>query len=203
MYRLSLCLALVLLCACQDDAVRKIILQSNPGLRTDFKRLARWTTPISVNTSGIARADEAVAQMEKAMGGAITFSKVQETPENGIVFIDGGGMNGDGSPGCGHVSGGSPGQLSVNFRTDDGEIKGTYYVHLGSTGCSDATRGQRRSAVAEHELAHALGLMTHFENFTGNEGISPDSVRSVLYNLYRNPIGAKAEELKIFPLPTP
>ena len=199
--RLSLVL---LLCSCSDSQVRKAIVQANPGLRTDFKRLARWSTPIAVNTSGIARADEAVDQVQRVMGGAVTFRKVQETPEDGIVFVDGGAMNGDGSPGCGHVSGGAPGKVAVNFKHDEnGRMKGVYYVHLGSVTCSDASKGQRRSAVAEHELTHALGLLTHFENFTGNEGVSPEGVQRVLYNLYRNPIGAKSEEIQVFPLPTP
>ena len=85
---------------------------------------------------------------------------------------------------------------------EHGQLTGTYYVHLGSTLCPDATRGKRRSAVAEHELAHALGLATHFDEFTGNEGVSPERVRSVLYSLYRNPIGAPLDSIQSFGSPS-
>lgn len=187
------------LCACTERKIRKVLVQTNPGLRSDYGRVVRWSIPIPVSTSGIARADEAVDQIERATSGAIRFMKVQDEPSNGIVFVEGGAMNGDRSPGCGHVSGGEPGQIEVNFKHDEqGQLKGTYYVHLGSDRCADSTRGKRRSAVAEHELAHALGLATHFEDFTGNEGVSPDRVRSVLYSLYRNPIGITAEQLQVF-----
>ena len=196
-------LSTLIFSSCAERKIRKLLVQTNPGLRSSYGRVVRWPIPISVNTAGIARADEAVDQMERAMDGTIKFVKVQDTPANGIVFVEGGAMNGDGSPGCGHVSGGRPGQIAVNFQHDEhGQLTGTYYVHLGSTLCPDATRGKRRSAVAEHELAHALGLATHFDEFTGNEGVSPERVRSVLYSLYRNPIGAPLDSIQSFGSPS-
>ena len=199
MRRLLICLSLSLLLSCSAAGVRKAIVQSNSGMKSDFKRLTRWSVPVAVNTAGIARADEALQEVMKATGGAVTFERVESIPANGIVFVEGGAMNGDGSPGCGHVSGGAPGQVKVNFRWDDtGLLKGTYYIHLGSVRCPDATRGHRRSAVAEHELTHALGIASHFEHFTGNEGVEADNVRAVLFNLYRNPVGATEAELRIF-----
>jgi hypothetical protein len=201
--RFVLCaLSLAMLCSCSERKIRKVLIQSNPGLRSDHKRLVRWPLPVQVNTAGIERADEAVANIERLTGGVVRFQKVSRIPENGIVFVDGGAMNGDGSPGCGHVSGGAPGQVQANFHYDgQSRLIGVYYVHLGSTRCLDASRGKRRSAVAEHELAHALGLASHFEDFTGNEGVSAERVRAVIYSLYRNPIGTTLGDLKVFQAP--
>lgn len=195
-------LSLAMLCSCADRKIRKILVQSNPGLRSDHQRLVRWPLPVLVNTAGIARAEEALANVERLTGGAVRFQKVPHIPASGIVFVEGGAMNGDGSPGCGHVSGGAPGQVQVAFRYDEqSQLNGVYYVHLGSTRCPDSLRGKRRSAVAEHELAHALGLATHFEDFSGNEGVSAERVRAVIYSLYRNPIGTVRDDLKIFQAP--
>jgi hypothetical protein len=96
--------------------------------------------------------------------------------------VEGGGTGPDGSPSCG---------------TAIGAFDSVYYVHLGSTDCDDATVGNYPSVIAEHELAHALGLMSHFDGFTGNEGLNNPNMFAVIYNLYNNPIGATAYELDI------
>ena len=66
--------------------------------------LVRWETPINVNTNNIARADEAIDRYERLTGGLISFTRTTDVPTDGIVFIEGGSRNADGSPSCGNVT---------------------------------------------------------------------------------------------------
>ncbi|MBI5076098.1 MAG: hypothetical protein HZB62_13155 [Nitrospirae bacterium] len=164
----------------------------NPG------HIARWDTPIEVNTNNIARVEQALTRYEKLSGGLITFKRVTGTPTNGVVFVEGVAVASDGvSPGCGNVSN-VPGGAGVNYEFDAaGVMTGLYYVNLGSTACNDATRGNYESAIAEHEMGHVLGVWGHFDGFTGGEGLMNPNYFNVVYNIYNNPIGTTAGALNI------
>lgn len=161
---------------------------NNPFYKDNAGRISRWNVPIPVNTHGIARADEALARYNALTHGYVSFVYVDGTPKNGIEFVEGCGVNADGTPG--------PGSTHFNIGTNNGALRGTYKICLGSPGNDDATTGNFPSAIAEHELGHALGLHDHFDGFTGDEGLSPNLL-AVIYNIYTNPIGATFDELVI------
>lgn len=184
--------------------IREQLLISNLNHPTAGSRgrLSRWRVPIEVNTGDIPRVQLALDRVERWSGGAIRFTRVRGTPVNGIVFVEGGALEGDGTPGCVHVTDAPVGQDSFSFqlRLDaTGAIVGTYTVHLGSAECDDVRAGRYASAYAEHVLAHPLGLYDHFVGFTGVEGLIDTHALAVLINLYANPIGATAQELVIWP----
>ncbi len=194
---------------CEDDRnitswskeqIRNQIIESNlshPMLGATG-HLVRWNTPIKVNTNNIARVDKAIDRYERLTNGLIRFTRTTGTPTNGIIFIEGSSLNADGSPGCGNVT--NTQEPSVHVRYTFGNsyaLNGIYYIHLGSRACDDATEGNYTSAIAEHELGHVLGIMSHFSGFTGNEGLRNPNMFVVIYNIYNNPIGSKAEDLNI------
>lgn len=182
------------------DQIRNQIVESNLNSPMFGRsgRLTRWKLPILVNTNHILRAEEAVDRFQRLTNGLITFQKTESIPANGIIFLEGGGINADGSPGCGNVTNSPEPSRYVKFERDpSGTIRGQYYVHLGSTACDDELVGDYSSAAAEHELAHILGLEAHFDGFTGNEGLRHPNLFTVIYNIYSNPIGARANQLKI------
>lgn len=182
------------------ERIRNRIITSNlnhPALGATG-HLVRWNTPIKVNTNNIARADAAIDRYGRLTNGLIYFTKTTDTPTNGIVFIEGGSRNADGSPGCGNVTNTPEPSVYVSYTFDNSyALNGLYYVHLGSTACGDAQEGNYPSAIAEHELGHVLGIMSHFSGFTGNEGLRNSNMFAVIYNMYSNPIGSKAEDLNI------
>jgi hypothetical protein len=161
-----------------------------------LNRLVRWETPIEVNTGSIARVETALARYEALTGGAVTFRRVSGTPARGVIFVEGSAVAPDGSPGCGNVNNTAGPGTSARFTCDlSGAMTGTYYVHLGSPSCNDATKGNYDSAIAEHELGHVLGILAHFDGFTGDEGLMSPTMFNVMYNIYRNPIGTTADNL--------
>lgn len=182
------------------ERIRNRIITSNlnhPALGATG-HLVRWNTPIKVNTNNIARADTAIDRYESLTNGLIYFTKTTDTPTDGIVFIEGGSRNADGSPGCGNVTNTPGSSVYVSYTWDNSyALNGLYYIHLGSTACGDVQEGNYPSAIAEHELAHVLGIMGHFTGFTGNEGLRNSSMFAVIYNMYNNPIGSQAEDLNI------
>jgi hypothetical protein len=174
----------------------------------DSGAVVRWESPIEVSTNGIPRVEEALDRYEKLLGGIVFFDRVSHTPENGIVFVEGGARNGDNTPGCGNVNNSvdpSPTFQHITTQTPDNIIpskySGLYYIHLGSTECDDEKNsidhGPYASAIAEHELGHALGVHSHFDGFEGEEGLIQPEFFNVIYNLYANPIGASENEVSI------
>jgi hypothetical protein len=174
----------------------------------DSGAVVRWESPIEVSTNGIPRVEEALDRYEKLLGGIVFFDRVSHTPENGIVFVEGGARNGDNTPGCGNVNNSvdpSPTFQQITTQTPDNIIpskySGLYYIHLGSTECDDEKNsidhGPYASAIAEHELGHALGVHSHFDGFEGEEGLIQPEFFNVIYNLYANPIGASENEVSI------
>ncbi len=163
----------------------------NPG------HIARWNTPIEVNTNNIARVEQALTRYEKLSGGLITFKRVTGTPTNGVVYVEGTSPDHNGAPGCGNVAD-FPGGSGVGFKFDSsGAMYGLYYINLGSPGCNDAQIGDYESAIAEHEMGHALGIWGHFDGYTGGEGLMNANFFNVSYNIYNNPIGTTAGALNI------
>ncbi len=161
-------------------------------------RLVRWTIPIEVNTNRIVRADEAILRYETLTGKLIRFVKVTHVPTNGVVYVEGGAVKPDGLPGTGNVNNTPLPDPHVAYTVDtNGILKGLYYIHLGSTASDDSAKGNYPSAVAEHELGHVLGIMGHFDGFTGNEGFKNPNMFNVMVNLYNNPIGTVPENLTI------
>jgi hypothetical protein len=188
-----------------NDVVRDTLITANLNHATAGSRgrLTRWRGTIAVNTNGIARAETALARYEAWSGGLIRFTRVPSNPANGIIFVEGGALGGDGRQGCAHVTDAPPDQSSNLFmlRWDaSSAIVGAYTIHLGNAACDDITEGRYPSAYAEHVLAHALGILDHFPGYEGPEGMVDAHAFAVVYNLYANPVGATAQELAIFPL---
>ncbi len=160
-------------------------------------RLVRWdvSQPIQVYTGGVERFEEAVSNIQKMTSGLITFQTVDSPPQDGISILQGSAINFDG---CGSLN--SDENLFFGFF-DSNEIAGAFYAHIGSSNCDDTIWGNHPSAVAEHEVMHALGLWEHFmpgyDWPDAKNGIMNDYARAVLINIYQNPINVTAEELKI------
>lgn len=157
--------------------------------------------PIPVVTNGLARAEQALTNLERWSSGVVHFTRVANVPPSGIVFVEEGGLSAGGLESCGNVTDvppPDPGQ-TLAFRWDAARaIVGLYTVHLGSADCSDETKGHYRSAIAEHELAHALGLIDHFDGFRGDSGFDDPRLLAVIYNLYANPPGVSVSDLVIW-----
>ena len=176
---------------------RKFLCESNayyagnplPG------KTIRFQTPIDVNSNKVPQVLEAIRNYEAMTGGLITFRIVDSDPQVGIVFIEGDALDRDGEPGCGHVTSGRDPQSGFAFSvTGDGAVNSCLYIHLGSVECDPAREGFQCCSIAEHELAHALGLGTHFPGFTGIEGISLELLVT-LTALYRVPPGTEVSEM--------
>jgi hypothetical protein len=155
----------------------------------------RFQTPINVNPNKVPRVLEAIRNYEAMTGGLITFRIVDFDPQVGIVFVEGDALDRDGEPGCGHVTSGRDPQSGFAFSvTNDGVVNSCLYIHLGSVKCDPVREGFQCCSIAEHELAHALGLGTHFPGFTGIEGISLELLVT-LTALYRVPPGTEVSEM--------
>jgi len=158
-------------------------------------KIVRYQTPVAINPHGVPQVWEAMRNFEALTSGAVTFRVVDTDPVIGIVVVTGDALNREGQPGCGHVSAQrvTPAtlQLSVNR---DGVIQSRLYVHLGSSHCDHVREGFQPQALSEHELAHALGLLTHFTGFTGIEGITLEMLVT-LTAVYRLPPGTDVSAL--------
>ena len=162
-------------------------------------RLTRWQVPILVNTNGIARAEIAISHYEQWTGGVVRFTRVTGTPANGLIFHEGGAGGHESDQSCGSVFDAQAAGSPATFRWDQTRaIGGAYAIHLGTESCNDSTAGAYPSAVAEHMLAHALGILEHFDGFQNRGGLDDPRLLAVVYNLYANPPGAAANELTIW-----
>ncbi len=176
-------------------------------LNNDFDRgyypeeiVYRWETPIWVYTAGDPEFETAVQKFEALTGGLVTFQIVDTFEElqahgYGIAASIGTAVDWDGSPHPGNVSyvPGSPNSLFGYLTT--GELDGISYVNLGAEGVDDSTVGWFPSAVAEHELGHALlGGGSHIENFNGDEGISGELL-ALVDTYYSTPIGTPLSQI--------
>ena len=177
--------------------IRETLENSNFQVHPRGQRvIARWRVPIEVNTNGIARAEVALEHYERWTGGLVRFTRVSTVPINGLVFAEGNARGG-----CGNVHSGPPSEASsfLDPRFDEaGAFVGTYTIQLGSSTCDDATEGHYESAIAEHELGHALGLSSHFPGFVSNEGFSNPLMFAVIYTLYANPVGTSYTNLRVW-----
>lgn len=153
-------------------------------------KVVRRQTPVLINAHNIPRVLQAIKDIEEKTDGAVTFKIVDADPPAGITLIEGDAVGSDGGPGCGNVTD-KPDARAGNRNTAGagGVLNTLAYVHLGSTGCDDARTGYQRHSVAAHEITHALGLISHFQGFTGDEGISAE-VAAALKLLYGAPPGA-------------
>lgn len=164
-------------------------------------RVTRWRVPIEVNTSGMARAELALTHYERWTNNLIRFTRTTGVPANGLVFVEGGAVAPEEGGSCGNITDVPPPASSnaITFRWDTSRaLTGTYYIRLGSDRCNDAREGRYESSVAEHQLAHALGVIEHFDGFNGNIGLDDSRLVAVLVNLYSNPIGTTAADLTIW-----
>jgi hypothetical protein len=183
--------------------IREQLLATNLNHTTSGARgrLTRWRVPIAVNTNGIERADEAIRRIEAWSAGVIRFTRISGRPADGIVFVEGGALAQDSTPGCVSLTDAAPetpsGALALRWDGSSA-IVGAYTIRLGSAECDDIREGDYDTAYAEHILAHALGVFDHFVGFTGVEGLTDAHAFAVLLNLYANPIGATSQELQIW-----
>jgi hypothetical protein len=185
------------------DRVREQLLISNLNASVFGQpgRTTRWRTPIAVSTNGIARAEEALDHYERWTSGVVQFARVTGIPANGIVFVEGGAVAPDTTAACGSLTDAPPPSITtaLTFRWDAARaITGVYYLHLGSDNCDDAEEGDYPSEVAEHQLAHALGVIDHFVGFNDTSGLADPRLLAVVFNLYANPVGSTAGELTIW-----
>ena len=184
------------------DQVREHLLISNLN-NTVFGsagRITRWRSPIPVNTGGLARVETALSHYEQWTSGIIRFTRVTQAPANGLTFVAGGAGGDEVTAACGRVSEAQPGGTpTAPFVWDSTRaITGAYTIFLGADECDDETAGSYPSAVAEHLLAHALGVINHFDGFQHRTGLDDPRLLAVIYNLYANPVGASASELTVW-----
>jgi hypothetical protein len=152
-------------------------------------RTLRFQTPVAINLNRVPQALEATRNIEAMTSGAVTFKIVDSDPSFGIVVVAGDALNRDGVPGLGHVSSSREPQSGFALKTQShGAIQSRLYVHLGSAQRDYVREGFRPASIAEHEIAHALGLIEHFPGFTGIEGVSLEMLVA-LTALYRVPPG--------------
>jgi hypothetical protein len=152
-------------------------------------RIVRFQTPIDINPNGNADVLAAIENYERMTGGTVIFNIVDTDPLVGISVIEGDAIDGRGQPGCGNVTNGRDAASDHVFQVDsDGIFKSLIYVHLGSSGCNHVQVGYETYSIAEHEMAHALGIGEHFTDFNGNEGLSPN-LKAVVVMLYNIPPG--------------
>lgn len=185
------------------DRLREQVLISsvNNALFGSAGRITRWRVPIAVNTNGIARAEVALAHFEQWTSGAVRFTRVSQAPANGLTFVAGGAGGPESTESCGSLGDVQPvaGNPVLVFQWDSSRaITGAYTIHLGADRCNDEVAGPYPSSVAEHQLAHALGVIDHFDGFQHRGGLDDPRLLAVVYNLYANPVGASAGELNIW-----
>jgi hypothetical protein len=208
----AILITVVLFAACADsptapttwgpDRIREQLVLSNlnSGVFGAPARTTRWRTPIPVSTGGIAAVETALSHYEQWTSGVVRFTRVSQPPANGITFIDGGAVP-QAEAACGTVgevvSPTAP--AGAVFEWDATRaIIGSYTIHLGTDECDDETAGNYPAAVAEHLLAHALGLIEHFDGFQNRMGLDDPRVLGVVYNLYANPVGVSASDLTVW-----
>ena len=185
------------------DRLREQLLISNlnNAIFGSSGRLTRWRVPSQVNTNGIARAETALQHYEQWTSGMIRFTRVSSAPAQGLTFIEGGAGGPESTESCGSLGDVTPvaGQPTLVFQWDSSRaITGAYTIHLGADQCDDETAGPHPSAVAEHQLAHALGIIDHFDGFQHRGGIDDPRLLGVVHNLYANAVCATAGELTIW-----
>lgn len=181
-----------------------LISNLNSAIFGSAGRLTRWRVPIPVSTNGIARAETALLHYEEWTGGAVRFTRVSQSPAHGLTFIEGGAGGPESTDSCGSLGDVQPvaGGPTLVFQFDQTRaITGSYTIHLGADECNDETAGPYPSSVAEHQLAHALGVIDHFDGFQHRTGLDDPRLLAVVYNLYANPVGASANELTIWRTP--
>jgi hypothetical protein len=181
-----------------------LISNLNSAVLGSSGRVTRWRVPIAANTNGIARAETALTHYEQWTGGAIRFTRVGQPPADGLTFVEGGAGGPESTDACGSLGEVTPvaGQPQLVFQIDPSRaIVGAYTIHLGSDECDDEVEGPYPSSVAEHQIAHALGVIDHFDGFQHRSGIDDPRLLSVVYNLYVNPVGAASTELTIWRTP--
>lgn len=164
-------------------------------------RVTRWRVPIQVNTNGLARVETALAHYEQWTGGVVRFTRVSQAPAQGLTFVEGGAGGPESTESCGSLGDVTPvaGQPTLVFQWDASRaIIGAYTIHLGADECNDETDGPYPSSIAEHQLAHALGVIDHFDGFQHRGGLDDPRLLSVIVNLYSNPVGATANELTVW-----
>jgi hypothetical protein len=185
------------------DRLREQLLISNlnNSIFGSSGRLTRWRVPIAVNTNGLARVETALQHFEQWTSGAVRFTRVGQAPAHGLTFVEGGALGPESAASCGSLGDVTPveGQPTLVFQWDATRaITGAYTIHLGAEGCNDETDGPYPSSVAEHQLAHALGVIDHFDGFQNRGGLDDPRLLGLIHNLYANPPGATAGELTIW-----
>jgi hypothetical protein len=181
-----------------------LISNLNSAIFGSAGRVTRWRVPIAVNTNGIARAETALAHYEQWTSGVVRFQRVGQPPVLGLTFTEGGAGGSEATSSCGSFGDIDPatGSPQLTFQYDQSRaIVGAYRIHLGADRCDDATAGAYPSSIAEHQLAHALGVIDHFDGFQHRTGLDDPRLLAVVYNLYVNPVGAAANELTIWRAP--
>jgi hypothetical protein len=185
-----------------SDRLREQLLFSNLN-HTVFGspgRITRWRSPIAVSTGGLARVEAALAHYEEWTGGVVRFVRVTEPPVNGLIFVEGGAGGDEATAACGRVGEAQPGGTVVAPFVWDASraIIGSYTIFLGADECDDETAGSYPSAVAEHLLAHALGVISHFDGFQHRTGLDDPRLLAFITNLYANPVGTSVAELTVW-----
>lgn len=197
-----------------ENLKQLLFLHRSNGFSTDDLNVVsemnttRFNYPIAVNTNGIQRAEKALDEISRKTGIRDLFNRVQETPENGIVFLEGGARGENDSvgpytkanvsrlpnPSCGIW-------VSSNSKQ---EITGCYYIKLGShdhpQGVKDYKSWQfwNHHKIATHETLHALGLFTHVSNvFCDETKIVSKEAFEIVKLLYSYPSGTNYSDLKV------
>ena len=156
----------------------------------------RWKLPIAVKTNGEARAVPAMDAIEAKLG-YVVFDRTslanndEASIARGLVLRQGTSYLPTGANPqayCANVgnapfSGGWP----ANSLTAPGVLSARFYVNLDNPQCTAS------ADIVVHEIAHALGMGSHFKGFGDGPAISAD-FWTVLASLYGNPAGtAKAD----------
>ena len=174
------------------EDIRRTILASSSIYYEGM--LFRYRTPILIYTGGIWYFDKAVNNIEVHTGELINFERVDSIPKKGIVVLH------RYSDRCGEASWDYP---PSNCK---GELSGRSYA-IRDDRCGQT--GDIGIAVTEHQIMHCLGLHNHFDGFkNGADGGIKDIdseygngygsfARAVLMNMYQNPPGTKAEDVKV------
>lgn len=171
-------------------------------------KTTRFNYPIAVNTNGIQRAEKALDEISRKTGIRDLFKRVQETPENGIVFLEGGARGKNDSVGPdtkANVSRHSNPSCGIWITSNSKqEITGCYYIKLGShdhpQGVKDYKSWQfwNHHKIAIHETLHALGLFTHVTNvFCDETKIISKEAFEIVKLLYSYPSGTDYSDLKV------